>query len=100
MHVQDVAPKALLVGLALVPTRLILLLQAMLDRLRLPLKALLANIPLEGGSIKMRVIGGSEHFKQFFFSKLHCVRHPVQVLHLGSQHLFCLDHHGAGLSYA
>ena len=98
MHL-DVAPKALLVGLALVPTRLILLLlRAMLDRLRLPLKVLLANIPLEGDSIKMRVIGGSEHFKQFF--ELHCVRHPVQVLYLGSQHLFCLDHHGAGLSYA
>lgn len=96
---QDVAPKALLVGLALVPTRLILLLQAMLGLLRLPLKALLVNIPLEGGSIKTRVIGGSEHFKQFF-SKLHCVRRPVQVLHLGSQHLFCLDHHSAGLSYA
>lgn len=63
----DAVPKALLVGLALVPTRLILLLQAMLGLLRLPLKALLANIPLEGGSIKMRVIGGSEHFKQFFF---------------------------------
>ena len=36
----------------------------MLDRLRLPLKALLANIPLEGDSIKMRVIGGSEPLEQ------------------------------------
>lgn len=96
---QDAAPKALLVGLGLVPTRLILLLQAMLGLLRLPLKALLANIPLEGGSIKMQVIGGSKHLKRFV-SKLHYVRHPVQVLHLGSQHLFCPDRRGAGLSYA
>jgi hypothetical protein len=92
MHI-DAAPKALLVGLGLVPTRLILLLQAMLGLLRHPLKALLANIPLEGGSIKMQVIGGSEKLQT-------CVRHPVQVLHLGSQHLFCLDRHSAGLSYA
>jgi hypothetical protein len=71
----------------------------MLGLLRLPLKALLANIPLEGGSIKMQVIGGSKHLKRFV-SKLHYVRHPVQVLHLGSQHLFCPDRRGAGLSYA
>jgi hypothetical protein len=61
----------------------------MLDPLSFPLKALLTNIPLEGGLIKIQVIGGSEHFP-IFFSKLHCVHHltcPVQVLHLGSQHL-------------
>ncbi len=68
----DAAPKALLVGLALVPTRLILLLRAMLGLLRHPLKVLLANIQLEGGSTKMRVIGGSEHSKQLFSKTALC----------------------------
>jgi len=65
-HVRDADPKALLLGLVLVPTRLILLLQAMLGLLRLLLRVLLAIIPPEVGSIKMRgVIGDSEHLEQF-----------------------------------
>jgi len=64
-HARDAVPKALLLGLVLVPTRLILLLQAMLGLLRLLLRVLLAIIPPEVGLIKMRVIGGSEPLEQF-----------------------------------
>jgi len=67
---RDAVPKARLLGLVLVPTRLILLLQAMLDLLRLLLRVLLAIIPPEAGLIKMRVIGGSEYLKKQFCPKL------------------------------
>jgi hypothetical protein len=61
----DAVPKARLLGLVLVPTRLILLLQAMLGLLRLLLRVLLAIIPPEVGLIKMRVTGGSEYLERF-----------------------------------
>jgi len=100
-HVRDAVPKALLLGLVLVPTRLILVLQATLGLLRLLLRVLLAIIPPEVGLIKMRVIGGSEHLEQFIRTG-HCIRHPARMrkLYLGSQRLFCLDHRRAGLSFA
>jgi hypothetical protein len=61
----DAVPKARLLGLVLVPTRLILLLQAMLGPHRLLLRVLLAIIPPEVGLIKIRVTGGSEYLEQF-----------------------------------
>ena len=73
----DAAPKALLLGLVLVPTRLIPLLQAMLDLLRLLLRVLHVIIPPEVGLIKMRVIGGSKH--EQFVRTGRCVRHSVRI---------------------
>lgn len=73
----DAAPKALLLGLVLVPTRLIPLLQAMLDPLRLLLRVLHVIIPPEAGLIKMRVIGGSKH--EQFVRTGRCVRHSVRI---------------------
>jgi hypothetical protein len=61
----DVVLKALPLGLVLALTRLILLLQAMLGLLRLHLRALLAIIPQGAGLIKMRVIGGSRHVRNW-----------------------------------
>jgi len=64
--VRDAAPKALLLGLVLVPTRLIPLLQAILGLLRLLLRVLHAIIPQEVGLIRMRVTGGSKSRSNLF----------------------------------
>jgi hypothetical protein len=95
----DAVLKALPLGLVLAPTRLTLLLQAMLGLLRLLLRALLAIIPPGAGLIKMQVIGGSKRLKRFVRNWALCPS-PARMLHLGSQRLFCLDHRGAGLSFA
>jgi hypothetical protein len=74
----------------------------MLGLLRLLLRVLLAIIPPEVGLIKMRVIGGSEPLERFCPKTGLCVHYPARMRNLnpGSQHLFCLDHRRAGLSFA
>lgn len=84
----DAAPKALLLGLVLVPTRLIPLLQAMLDLHRLLLRVLHAIIPPEVGLIKMRDIGGSKHRNNLFeLGVVSVILCEFEKLYLGSQRL-------------